>query len=321
MLQQGAQDLAQERRNKILNTRERIRALRVVFQGEWQEYILERLGAQIAQADLETAAQEIIPPECAADSELFGEKYLDIAKRLTVSATFAKQLRLLQPGPSRRILDLGAGGGFFCFAAMCHGHTAVALEPELDLSDEKSSIRHAAIIRLLGVPHSPQSILPQVPLVLDEAISGNGPYDLISAIAIMFNHDQSEEGRSRIYWNKDDYLFWLNDLKCQHLAQGGTVFLRFNAPLTGEDLNGAIPPTLLRYYHDLGRLLSPFIVSHDDAKGTMLRLDNADAWAAAGSVELSLPDPEELLHEHMVKLRLQAREKAKAARKAALRRQ
>ncbi len=235
-------------------------------------------------ADPRILYARIVPSRSA---EPYGRKYLDFSKHLLQNLEKLHSLGLHRTR-RMRILDIGAGPGFFCYAARLYGHHSVALERSHDRK-LRSVVSYPAILDFFGVPLSEQRIDAQKPIALDaalgDAVGQPLRFNLVTAFAIMFNLN------NKYYWTADDYLFLLDDLKTRFLTADGRVILKFNAPIYDGDRD-RMSDEGHAYYKALGELLRPFVVSYDRTNGALLDLANAQAWSAAMSV--SLPKTERL---------------------------
>lgn len=263
----------------------------------FEQSILDRLGALLDETDLGTLAEQLIPAG-KESVHLHQEKALDMPANVLKETRRLNRLGLHQ---ARRIIDLGAGSGTFCWVARQFGHAVMALEPP----HHSQSINLPAFIRFYGVPLAEQLILPGVPLEL------SGRFDLVTSIAIMFNHSRGEDIRS--YWTAADYLFFVEDLRANVLAPGGQVLLKFNVDLNGKS-DPFLPRSVLEYYTALGRLLRPFIVK-ETADGIWL-----DPSLPPGPpIDLPLPPPEDSSTAQLTKGRNAKREWKMKERKNAQR--
>lgn len=251
---------------------------------------LEALDKRAAGADLEAVADAVLP-QGAADDALVFVKYVSVVSRVISATRIVKDLGL-DHQPPMDILDLGAGGGFFCFAAQVCGHRVVALEPKSqDVAEGRNTrIDFAPLIKFLGVAHSGQPILPGRPLQRDEALREGMRFDLVTAFAIMFNRGsrQYQDGASSS-WAENDYYEFLDDLKTNFLKPGGKVFFRFNERLDGTNRRAGRKDNrgekgrakLIAHHADVGRWLAPYIVEDRGDVGVQLDLFRSPIPAAA----------------------------------------
>jgi hypothetical protein len=210
-------------------------------------------------------------------------KYLDIPGNFLRQLRHARALGLHRASPGA-VLDIGAGGGYFCYAAALLGHAAVAIQP----TDENRSAEavFSALLDFHGVARSAQRIAPRTSIVRDAAL-GERRFDLVTAFALTFNVLETD---ARPYWGAGDYLFLLRDLRERVLAPGGRVALKFQQPLYGAS-DPAAPAEEGAYHLALGELLRPFLVRYDmrgGPDGGLAVLDpfRDEAWTRAESVGL-----------------------------------
>ena len=109
-----------------------------------------------------------------------------------------------------RLLDLGAGTGYFLVVARHLGHDVLGL----DVDDEPL---YRECFDYFGLPRVTQAIEPFQPL--PESLGG---FDLITAFMTCF--DERPDGSQ---WGVDEWLFLLRDLR-NRLNAGGRIVIRFN---------------------------------------------------------------------------------------------
>lgn len=204
-----------------------------------------------------------------------GRKYLDVAKHGRRAIERARALDLHR-SPPLRILDLGAGSGFFCWAAGLYGHDACGLEPAGAVPSALPNI-HPHLQAMLGVRVSRQAIGRREPIRADAVVRGR--YDLVTAYSVMFDRDVLPPGDVCRRWDAQDHLFFLEDLRDHRLAPGARVVLRFNLQPDDDELRP--------YYQAVRELMRPFFVgSTNDDSGWVLELGREAAWTAARTVEV-----------------------------------
>ena len=127
----------------------------------------------------------------------------------------AQDLWLDRSSPMR-ILDLGCGSGFFLYVCKLFGHDVVGL-------DRDTNPMFRAIVELLGVPRIDSDIEPYV------ALSGVGPpFDLVTAYRICFQRIPTDRKGVWREWGRDEWRFFLNDIRTRILRPGGRLLLDFN---------------------------------------------------------------------------------------------
>jgi SAM-dependent methyltransferase len=145
------------------------------------------------------------------------EKYLEMEKWLT--ANIRRVLNLgLDFQPRRRILDLGAGAGYFLHICKRLGHDVLGL----DMHDPAAAW-YGEMLELLGVSRVISRIDPFVPL------PDLGPrFDYVCAFMVCFNRHIYED-----IWKVEQWRFFLDDL-WTHLKPGAVVWFELNPGLNGS---------------------------------------------------------------------------------------
>lgn len=142
-----------------------------------------------------------------------GYKYLNVALYTLQKLLLAHELGL-EKGRSRRVLDIGTGGGHFPFVCQFFGHRVVGIDIDNPL--------YNGIATCLGVQRTIVRVEPQTPLP-----DLGGKFDLITACDVTFN-DKDDRGGRRVYWTTAEWQFFLNDLVANHLQYPGTLYLKLN---------------------------------------------------------------------------------------------
>jgi SAM-dependent methyltransferase len=133
----------------------------------------------------------------------------------------AQDLSLDRP-PPRRILDLGCGPGYFLFIARKLGHDAVGLDV-----DAQPIFRDT--LNLLGVERLIHPIEPQQPLPAPER-----KFDLITSFLTCFHRIERLPDGNWLTWSPDEWQFFIDDVRGNQLAGGGTLLLEFHPQKNGE---------------------------------------------------------------------------------------
>jgi SAM-dependent methyltransferase len=142
-------------------------------------------------------------------------KYADVEHWLKINLPRVRELKL-DRSPSKRILDLGCGAGFFLFLVQQFGHSGVGLDVgDFPLSNE--------LIDLFGVERVTQRIRPHQPL------PDLGQFNLITAFSSAFGRSE-DESRG---WTTEEWKFFLDDLD-RHRAPGGEILLEINSGKDGR---------------------------------------------------------------------------------------
>jgi SAM-dependent methyltransferase len=262
----GAAKPIGDRLNGLLNAREDIAARLADLSKGVERRVLSRLAQALEGIDLNEIARQALP---IREGHAFGMKYLSLAARASTAAEMVERLRLHRRDPID-ILDLGAGAGFFCFAAAQFGHRVVALEPGAKPLDGRARVHFGVLLKLLGVPVTVQRIEAQTPLRCDDVLTQERRFDLITAFAIMFNRPKREPGAAvkaarrtagAPFWRPDDYRAFMDDLRANWLKPGGRLVLRFSHPLYGtSERRAGADNRDLRHYAMLGDEMRPFLI-------------------------------------------------------------
>lgn len=133
----------------------------------------------------------------------------------------AQDLSLDRP-PHRHILDLGCGPGFFLYIAHKLGHSGVGLDIDVEPIFRET-------LRLLNVHRTVHRIEPRQRLPMPER-----KFDLITSYLTCFHRlERSADGEWRL-WSPDDWQFFLDDVRANQLAPGGTLVLEFHPQKNGQ---------------------------------------------------------------------------------------
>lgn len=143
----------------------------------------------------------------------------------------------LDTGPPRRVLDLGAGPGYFLHVAQFFGHTALGLERAMAVC--------APFHAWLGVDAVAGSVTARTPL---QAFPDR--FDVVTAQKIQFDVVRGPVGQR--YWGVEEWGFLLDDLRENVLRPGGSVYLRLTKGNRDPELaadwaaRGGVPAALRR---------------------------------------------------------------------------
>jgi SAM-dependent methyltransferase len=146
-------------------------------------------------------------------------RYFDIPFYLFNSLRYLRKYNLVgQTGASmHRILDIGAGGGFFCAMAQAAGHEAIA--SDIDTPPLNNQI-YTDLCDLLGVKRIILKVEPMVPLPLNEKFS------MVTSHAILFDRLNRATGE---LWGFKEWDFFLKDVnRILGTKAGGYLHLAFN---------------------------------------------------------------------------------------------
>lgn len=201
---------------------ERLAALRgTVRWNPRREEILQDLRALLATVD--ESCLEALRDKYAERMRKAGPasryKYLDVVFHTLQKLLLVRELGL-HASPSRRVLDIGTGGGHLPFVCRFYGHQAVGI-------DVKDAF-YEGLAACLGAPRTVVRVEARTPLP-----DLGGRFDVITACDIAFN--EKREGKTRgVYWSLEDWQFFLNDLVARQLRTPGTIYLKLNKEARGR---------------------------------------------------------------------------------------
>ena len=113
------------------------------------------------------------------------------------------------------LLDIGCGAGFFCLLCKRLGYDVTGMDLSgVDIFDY--------LIPRFHIPRMVHRIEPQQPLPPIER-----RFDYITAFAICF-HELEKNGEWTGRWDREDWLFFLDDIAKNYIAPGGRMYLFFN---------------------------------------------------------------------------------------------
>ena len=137
-------------------------------------------------------------------------KYTDFKRYFIINLRRIYRLGLHKSSPVR-ILDIGSGAGFFCWLCKQYGHDVHALDiPGVAIFDY--------LIPAFNIPRTYCYIQPSISIPkMDQS------FHLIVAFAICFHE---LEGNHR--WNRNNWLYFLNDIKKNFAHSGTKMHLFFN---------------------------------------------------------------------------------------------
>jgi len=116
----------------------------------------------------------------------------------------------LHKSPPLRVLDLGAGVGFFLYLSKLHGHTAIGIDSQDD--DFYTQMYRAFNVQCSQCTIMPNTLLPDF----------GQKFDLVTAFAICFH---AIDGYN---WTADDWRFFVQDIIDHHCVSGGRIHLHFH---------------------------------------------------------------------------------------------
>jgi SAM-dependent methyltransferase len=184
----------------------------------WRDRIERLYGALVESWD-QDAFRERFRPHWDPFAGTRPAKFLDVETWLR-EAVFRYLLLNVDDSRSQRILDIGAGTGYFLLVCRHQGHQPLGLDlPDEPLYDE--CFDFFALPRMLHRIEAMQA-LPE---------SGE-PLDLITAFMTCFNYEA--DGRP---WGEQAWRFLLSDLR-ERLNPAGRVVLKFNLEPQGNRFYG-----------------------------------------------------------------------------------
>jgi len=159
-------------------------------------------------------------------------KYFDVDFQLYRNTAFAIRLGL-HKGRSQRILDLGAGCGWFCVVARYFGHEVTAVDVEHEL--------YTRCMSHWNIPQFVHRIRARTPLP-----HFGSQFDLVVGLSVCFNgHEHGP------LWGVPEWHFFFEDL-AQQTTPTARLFMTINAQSDGSYL----PEPVARYVADRGASIS-----------------------------------------------------------------
>ena len=146
-------------------------------------------------------------------------RFEDVVYWIDINVERAQDL-WLDRTPPLRILDLGAGAGYFLYVCKHFGHEVLGF-------DTDSEPLFGATTELLGVQRAIGRIERRV------ALPELGQrFDLVTAHRICFH--RIGKVHQNLEWSIDDWKFFIADLRQKVLSENGRVLLDFNPRLDGS---------------------------------------------------------------------------------------
>jgi SAM-dependent methyltransferase len=140
-------------------------------------------------------------------------RFEDIVYWIDINVERAQDLWLDRASPLR-ILDLGAGAGYFLYVCKYFGHDVLGFD-----TDDDPLFR--ATTELLGVSRSVGRIQRQAPLP-----DLGRKFDLVTAHRICFH--RIGKVRDGVEWSTADWKFFIDDIRARFLKDNGRLLLDFN---------------------------------------------------------------------------------------------
>ncbi len=196
------------------------------------------------------------------------EKYLEMEKWLTTNVRRVLNLGL-DFQSQKRVLDLGAGAGYFLHICKRLGHEVLGL----DMHDPGAAW-YEEMLELLGVQRVTWRIDPFVPM------PDLGPrFDYVCAFMVCFNRHVYEDA-----WKIEEWRFFLDDLWTR-LKPGGIVWFELNPGVDGSYYS----PELEGFFRSRGAIVDGkrLVWGLDEMRYRVLldlsRLETAAVRKAAGA--------------------------------------
>lgn len=137
-------------------------------------------------------------------------KYFDI-KPWMLDMVWRAYILGLNKSKPKNILDIGTGNGYFPFCCKYYGHEVKSI----DIND---NIIFNKLISLLGVDRKSYAVKKYEPMP-----SFNQKFDLVTGFHIYFNGHRTAE-----LWKKEEWQFFLQDLKNNHCSKNAELYFILN---------------------------------------------------------------------------------------------
>src|SRR5689334_2256464 len=161
-------------------------------------------------------------------------RFEDIVYWIDINVERAQDL-WLDRSPPLRILDLGAGAGYFLYVCKQFGHHTLGF-------DTDTEPLFGATTELLGVRRVIGRIDRQVPLP-----DLGQKFDLVTGHRVCF-HRIGKVGEG-LEWSPADWRFFIDDVRSRFLQPNGRLLLDFNPRLDGSSF---FTPELRRFFSSQG---------------------------------------------------------------------
>lgn len=140
----------------------------------------------------------------------FGEiKHWDITQRLAINLSHAHRLGIHHSPKALKILDPGAGCGYFPYICRLYGHQVIALDLDVPMYRE--------VATFLNIDWKQYEVK-----AYEELPDLGTRFDLVTALLLWFNNPANSRT-----WSVEEWSFFLNDLAKNQLTQNGRVYLSF----------------------------------------------------------------------------------------------
>lgn len=172
-------------------------------------------------------------------------KYLDISPWMLDNVWRAFILGL-NKSEGKNILDIGTGNGYFPYACKFYNHTVRSIDIESnDIFNE--------LISLLEIPRLEYAVQAYTPIPKFDV-----KFDVFTGFHTYFNGHRTEN-----VWKKEEWDFFLKDLKNNHGSENSEAYFIINQE---HDLDYVIAPELMEYFISKGAEISEDRVYFKDLK-------------------------------------------------------
>jgi SAM-dependent methyltransferase len=161
-------------------------------------------------------------------------RFEDIVYWIDINVERAQDL-WLDRSPPLRILDLGAGAGYFLYVCKKFGHHVLGFD-----TDNEPLFR--ATTELLDVPRVIGRIERQTPLP-----DLHQTFDLVTAHRVCFH--RIGKVREGVEWSTNDWEFFINDIRSRFLNENGRLLLDVNPRADGSSF---YTPELRKFFLSQG---------------------------------------------------------------------
>ncbi|MEI6764184.1 MAG: hypothetical protein WCM76_01000 [Bacteroidota bacterium] len=159
-------------------------------------------------------------------------KYLDIKPWMLDNVWRAHLLRLNLKKPSKNVLDIGTGNGYFPFICKQFGHIVRTIDIGFNPIFNE-------LIQLLEIPRIEYAVKAFEPIPAFDL-----KFDIVTAFHIYFNGHRTQN-----LWTWNEWEFFFKDLKTNHCNPDAEVFLILNRE---HDTKRSYTPELKEYFLSKG---------------------------------------------------------------------
>lgn len=170
-------------------------------------------------------------------------KHWNVRNRMALNLGHVYALDLHRAAP-QRILDLGAGCGYFPYICARVGHTVLAVDMDVPM--------YRDVTALLRVPWREWRIeafrkLPDF----------GARFDVVTALLVYFSNPHRPD-----VWGADEWRFFLADVAVNQLNADGRIYLVLNKDTEGRYYS----PDLLSFFADSGARIDGAVVRFDEVE-------------------------------------------------------